>query len=67
MSNSENMDNFTALYSSYLRFTFGTNLMHASPHAYEIFIFILTIFYKFMLFEFQVKDAVGTINHAQIA
>ncbi len=30
----ENMDNFTALYTTYLRFTFGTNLMHTSPHAY---------------------------------
>ncbi len=39
--------------------------MHTSPYAYGILVFLLTFFYKFMLFEFQVKDAVGTINHAQ--
>ncbi len=54
--NSENMDNFTALYTSYLRFTFGTNSMHASPCANRIFVFLLTFFYKFMLLEFRVKD-----------
>ncbi len=61
------MDNLTALYTSYLRFTFSTNSMHASPSAYRILVFVLAIFYKFMLFEFQVKDAAGTIDHAQIA
>ncbi len=30
------MDNFTALYASYLRFTFGANFTHNSPHAYGI-------------------------------
>ncbi len=56
------MDDFTALYTSYLYFTFGTNSVHVSPPAYAIPVF----FYKFMLFEFRVKDAVGTINHVQI-
>ncbi len=37
MSNNENMFNFTALYTSYLRFTFTTNEMHATPCAYGIF------------------------------
>ncbi len=55
MSNGENMDNFTALYTSYLHLTKGTISMHASPHAYVILIF-LAFFYKFMLFKFQVKD-----------
>ncbi len=31
MLNGENMDNFTALYASYLSFTFSTNSTHASP------------------------------------
>ncbi len=67
MSNSENMDNFTALYTLYLHFTFGTNSMHASTGAFGILIFLLAFFYKFMLLEFQVKDAAGTIDHVQIA
>ncbi len=50
------MDNFTALYTSFLQFTFGTSLLHTSPRAYKIFVFILASFYKFMLFELQVKD-----------
>ncbi len=66
LSNGENMDNFTALYILYLRFTFGTNSMHVSPHAYRILVFLLAFFYRFMLFEFRVKDAAGTIDHAQI-
>ncbi len=34
MSNGKNMDNFTALYTSCLRFTFGTNLKHAFSRAF---------------------------------
>ncbi len=60
MSNGENMNNLTAL------FTFGTNLMHASPRIYGILVFFQAFFYKFMLFKFWVKDAMGTINHAHI-
>ncbi len=56
MLNSEIMDNFTALNTSYLCITFGTNLMHASPCAYGFFVFFPAFFYKFMLFEFWVKD-----------
>ncbi len=67
MSNGENMENFTALYTSYLHFTFGTNLMHAAPRAYGIFVFVLAFFYRFVLFLFRVKDATKTVNHAQIA
>ncbi len=65
--NGENMENLTALYTSYLRFTFGTNVMHASSCSYRIFVFVLAFFYTFMLTEFWVKDALGTIDHAQIA
>ncbi len=57
MSNGENMDIFTALYVLYLRFTFGTNSVHASPHAYGILIFLLAFFYKFLLFKLQDKDS----------
>ncbi len=56
------MDNFTALYTSYLHFTLGTESMHTE----DIFVFVLASFYKLMLFEFEVKDT-GTINHVQIA
>ncbi len=59
MLNNENKDNFTALYTSNLGLTFGTNLMHASPRGYGIFVFIFAFFYKFMLFEFEVKDRRG--------
>ncbi len=59
MLNSENMDNFTALYTLYLRFTFDTKLMHASPLAYGSFVVLPAFFYKSMLFEFRV------IDHAQ--
>ncbi len=59
LSNGENMDSFTALYTSYLRFTFGTNSMHASPGAYRIFVLVLAFFYKFMVFEPRVKDHSG--------
>ncbi len=65
--NVENMDNFTALYASYQCFTFGTVSMHASPCAYGFLFFFPAFFYKFMLFEFRVKDAAGIIGHAQIA
>ncbi len=65
MSNSDNMDNFTALSTSYLCFTFGTNLMHAAPRAYRILVFFPALFSKFMLFEFQVKDDAGTFDHVQ--
>ncbi len=67
LSNSEDMDNFTALYTSYLLFTFGTNLMHASPRGHGISVFYSAFCYKFMLFEFQVKGVMGTVDHAQIA
>ncbi len=65
--NSTNMDNFSALYTSNLCFIFGTNLMHASPRAYGILIFLPAFFYKFMLFEFWVKDAARIMDHAQNA
>ncbi len=64
MSYGENMDNFTALYASYLRFTFGTD---SSPRAYRIFVFLLAVFYKFMPFKFPIKDVVGIIDHVQNA
>ncbi len=67
MTNGENMDNFTVLYTLYLRFTFGTNSMHASPRVYRISVFFPAFFCKFMQFEFQVRDAAGTIDRAQIA
>ncbi len=59
------MDNFTVLYASYLRLTFITSSMHATPRAYGILVFFRVFFYNFMLFELQVKDASGTIDHAQ--
>ncbi len=62
MSNSENMDNFTALYTSYLHFTVPTDSVHASPRAYGILVFFPAFLYKFMLFEFWVKDVVETID-----
>ncbi len=40
MSNSENTDYFTALYTSYIGFTFDTNSMHSSPRANGIFVFL---------------------------
>ncbi len=35
--------------------------------AYGILVFLSTLYYKFMLFEYQVQDTEGTINHVQIA
>ncbi len=35
MTNGENTDNFTALHTSNLGFTFDTNLMHCSTHSYR--------------------------------
>ncbi len=67
MLNVENMDNFTALNTLYLGFTFGVNLMYASPCVYWILVFLLAFIYKFVLFKFRVKDAIGTIDYAQIA
>ncbi len=67
MLNGENKENFTVLHALYLRFTFGTNSMHTSSRAYRILVFLSAFFYKFMLFDFQVKDAAGIIDHAQIA
>ncbi len=61
MLDGENMDNLTVLYASYLYF--GTNSTHTYPCAYGIFVF----FYKFLLFEFQVKDVAGIIDHVQTA
>ncbi len=69
-SKSENMDNFIALYTLYLStfvFTFGTNLMHTSPHAYRILVFLAAVFYKVMLFVFWVQDTAVTIKYAHNA
>ncbi len=66
MSNGENMDNFTALYTSYLRFTFGTNSTHAFSCAYRVFGLVLAFLYKFMLFGSGSKTAAGTTDHVQI-
>ncbi len=65
MSNSENMDNLTVLYA--ICFTLGTNLMHVTTHAYGVLVFFPAFFYKFMLFEFWVKDNMGTVGQVQIA
>ncbi len=51
--NSKNMVNFTALYTSYLCFTFGTNSTNTSPCAYGLLVFFLAFFHIFMLFEMQ--------------
>ncbi len=67
MLNGENMDSFTALYALYLRFTFSTNLMHATPRCYDTFVFFSAFFYKCELFKFRVKDVMGTVDHAQNA
>ncbi len=67
MSNDENTDNFTALYASNLRFSFGINLMHSSSRAHRIFVFFSASLYKFMLFKFRFRDTVATIDHVQIA
>ncbi len=64
MSTSENMCNFTALYTSHLHFSFATISMHATPRACGILVFFPAFFYKFILFEFCVKDTAGTIDHA---
>ncbi len=53
------------LYTSSLHFTFGINKMHATPHAFDILVAFPGSLYKSMLFKFQVKDAVGIIDHAQ--
>ncbi len=67
MTNNENMDNFAALSTSCLRFTFGKKSMQVSPPTSRILIFFSAFFYKFMLLEFCAKDAMGIIDHAQIA
>ncbi len=41
--------------------------MQASSYAYIFFVFFPAFFYKFMLFEFRVKDTAGTVDHAQNA
>ncbi len=64
--NSENMDNFTALCTSYLIFTDGTSLLHASPRAFGTFVSFPALLQKFMLLEFQVKNTVGTVDHVQL-
>ncbi len=51
MLNSENMDNFTALYTLCLCFASGTISMQATFHDYGIYVFL----HKSMLFEFRVK------------
>ncbi len=61
------MDNLTALHTLYLLFTFSTNEMHANPHAFGILVLLLSGFYKFMLFDFWVKDTMGTMDNAQNA
>ncbi len=60
------MDNFTALYTSYLRFTL-LNSVCASTRAHGILVFFPAFFYRFMLFDFWVKDTTGVIDHAQTA
>ncbi len=67
MFKGENMDYLAALHTLYLRFTFGKNSMHASPHAYRILIFFSAFFSKFMLSEFRAKDAAVIVDHTQIA
>ncbi len=63
MSNSENMDDFKVLNISYLCFTL-VQIRCALPLLFMGFLFsLLAFFYKFMLFEFQVKDKAGTIDH----
>ncbi len=57
------MDNFTALYTSYLRFTFGTNMILLVLRG---FVFS-PAFYKFMSFKLRVKDTARTVDHAQTA
>ncbi len=37
-----------------------------TPRAYGILVCLLTFFFKFMLFEFRVKDDAETIDHMQI-
>ncbi len=54
-SNGENKDNVTALYTSYLRFTFGTNSMHTFPCP------------NLCCSNSRSKTAVGTTHHVQIA
>ncbi len=65
MSNNENMDNLQGC--MLLFYTSDTNSMQASPRARDILVFFPAFFYKFMLFEFQVKGDAGTIDHAQNA
>ncbi len=62
MSKSENMDNFTVLYTSYLHFTFCSNLMHTFPHAYGIFVFLSLSSTNLCYSNFSSK----TIDHVQI-
>ncbi len=59
MLNGDNVDIFTELYTSYLRFTFGTKSLYTSPHVYRILVFSLAFFYKFILFDFQVLNCHG--------
>ncbi len=57
----KNMDNFVALYTPYLCFTFITNSVHASPPAYWLSSTNLCCS------SFGSKTAAGTVDHAQIA
>ncbi len=59
MSNDNNIDDFTALYISDLRFPFDINETHTTPCVYGILVFFLDLFNKFMLFDFLVKDRRG--------
>ncbi len=53
------------MFTLYFQYRFAVD--HASPHADRILVFLLTFFYKFMLFEFRVKDAAWSVDNAQIA
>ncbi len=43
----------------------SSDSVQASSHAYGILVLLPAFFYKCMLVEFWVKDAAGTISHAQ--
>ncbi len=67
LSNGENMDKFTALFPSYLSFTFGKNSMHTSP-------MLIGFLFSYWLSSTNLwcwrpasKTAAGTVDHAQIA
>ncbi len=57
-SQTENMDNFRALYISYVPYALLFLQRGCTPHprAYGSLVFFLTFCYKLMLFDFWVKD-----------